>query len=357
MISWYNNIGEVMLIVIPAYNPDYHLIKTLKSLKSKLNNNILVVNDGSDISKNDIFEEAKEYATVICHDVNKGKGRAMKTALQYIKDNNIDEDGVVFVDADGQHKAKDVKRMIDSFYENKDSLILGVRVFNSIHVPFKSKMGNKITIFIFRLFTHKYISDTQTGLRAISTKYIPFLLKVEGNRYEYEMNMLIDTVNKKINIVEVPIETVYEDKKNSTSHFKVFRDSYLIYKKFLKFALSSFSSSVVDYIAFLIFLSIFGSSTSMMFLSNILARLISGTVNYFINKKLIFKHKDKTNSALQYFLLATFIILLNSGILLLLAKIFKIVPAIAKIIVELTLFLLNYRIQHRLIFKEKEDVR
>ena len=78
-----------MLIVIPAYNPDYHLLQVLKCLKKTLDNKILIVNDGSSEDKKDIFKEAKEYAKVINHDVNKGKGRAMKTELEYIKKNNI----------------------------------------------------------------------------------------------------------------------------------------------------------------------------------------------------------------------------------------------------------------------------
>lgn len=342
-----------MRIVIPAYNPDHHLIDTLKSLKSELKYKILIVNDGSDKSKNRIFNEAKEYAEIISHDVNKGKGRAMKTALEYISEKYPKEDGVVFVDADGQHKAKDVKRMIETFYENPDSLILGSRVFDSEDVPLRSRIGNKITIFVFKMFTSKYISDTQTGLRAISTKYIPFLLKIEGERYEYEMNMLIEAVSKKIDIVEIPIDTVYESKKNLTSHFRTFRDSYLIYKRFLKFVMSSLSCTAIDYVSFLTFLHIFGNTAPMMFLSNISARLISGTINYNINKKLVFKCKGKKNTALHFFLLATGIILTNSLILLSFTKIFGIVPALAKLMVELMLFVVNYTVQHKYIFKDR----
>lgn len=342
-----------MLIVIPAYNPDYHLIKTLKSLKSKLDNKILIVNDGSDSSKDKIFKEAKEYAVVIKHDVNKGKGRAMKTALEYIEKKYPKEDGVVFVDADGQHKTRDVKAMIDSFKKNQDAMILGVRVFDQENVPFKSKIGNKITRFIFKVFTSKYISDTQTGLRAISTKYIPFLLKVSGERYEYEMNMLIDAVNKKIDIVEVPIDTVYESKKNLTSHFKVFRDSFLIYKIFLKFAVSSFTCVSIDYFSFLMFMEIYGSSPIMITFANLSARLISATINYNINSKVVFKQNISKKSALQFFTLATGIISVNSLILYVFNSIFGIVPALAKILVDLLLFFVNYSVQHKYIFKDR----
>ena len=341
-----------MLIIIPAYNPDHHLINVLKDLKGKIDHKILIVNDGSSEDSNEVFSEAKKYAIVINHDINKGKGRAMKTALEYVRDNFPDEDGVVFVDADGQHKAKDVKKLIDSFEKNNDSLILGVRVFDK-DVPFKSRMGNKITRTIFKIFTSKYISDTQTGLRAISTKFIPFLLRINGDRYEYEMNMLIDAVAKKIDVLEVPIETVYEDKKNKTSHFRAFRDSFLVYKVFLKFSMSSVSCIAIDYVSFLIFLGIFVNAASMIFLSNVLARVISATVNFNINNRVVFKYNGKHKCAIQYFSLATGIILVNSLILYLFTSWFGIIPAIAKLIVDLMLFFVNFTIQHKYIFKDR----
>lgn len=340
-----------MLVVIPAYNPDHHLIDTLKDLKSVLDNKIIIVNDGSDKNKNKIFEEAKKYGTVIKHDINMGKGKAMRTALEYIEKKYSKEDGVVFVDADHQHKGNDVRKVIEAYYDNEDALILGVRIFDSKDVPIKSRIGNKITRTIFKIFTSKYISDTQTGLRVISTKYIPFLLNVSGDRYEYEMNMLIDLVSKKTKIVEVPIETVYESKKNLTSHFRVFRDSFLVYKKFLKFAMSSLSCTFIDYISFITFINLFGNTAPMLILSNFSARLISGTINYNINKRIVFKHKAKNKSGFHFFLLATGIICTNSLILLLLTKIFGIVPEIAKLMVELMLFIVNYTVQHKYIFK------
>lgn len=338
-----------MLIVIPAYNPDYHLLDVLKSLKKTIKNKVIVVNDGSDESCNEIFIKASEYALILKHDVNKGKGAAMKTALSYIKDNMNDVDGVIFVDADGQHKAHDVKRLIEVFNENSDSLIIGCRVFDN-DIPIRSKIGNKITRFIFKSFTGKYVSDTQTGLRAISTKYIPILLKIDGDRYEYEMNMLVDIVKNKINIKEVPIDTIYEDKKNSTSHFKVFRDSFLIYKVFLEFVLSSLICGLVDYVAFLLFTLLLGKVGIMIVLANIFARFISATINYTINKNVVFKSKNK--SLIKYILLAIFIILTNSLILYILTNILHISPAISKIIVEALLFIVSYNVQQKIIFKK-----
>ena len=103
-----------MTIIVPAYNPDEHLIGVLDDIKRKLNLNVIVVDDGSNDKK--IFDRVKQYknVTLLTHDINKGKGKAMKTAMEYVY-KNIDDDGIVFVDADGQHKIEDVKKIIDCF--------------------------------------------------------------------------------------------------------------------------------------------------------------------------------------------------------------------------------------------------
>lgn len=222
-----------MVVIIPSYNPDYHLLDLLEDLK-KLDNKIIIVNDGSNNDKDVIFNKVKKDVILLRHSTNMGKGYAMKTGMKYVMDNLSFEDGIIFVDGDHQHKAYDVKNVIDVFNKNKDSLILGVRDFNNRNVPIRSKFGNKITRFIFKIKSKMYISDTQTGLRCMNTKYIPLLLSIEGNKYEYEMNMLTKFVSNNINIVEVPISTIYEDKKNSTSNFKGFSDSLLIYKNLFK---------------------------------------------------------------------------------------------------------------------------
>lgn len=337
-----------MTIIIPAYNPDNHLIKVLEGLK---NYNIIVVDDGS--KDKEIFSEVKKYknVTLLVHEINMGKGKAMKTAMEYVY-NNIKDDGIIFVDADGQHKKEDIEKMIKTFNKNKEALIIGTRSFKG-KIPWKSKFGNNITKFLFKVFTFKTVNDTQSGLRAINTKYIPFLLKIEGNRYEYEMNVLLSCCNK-ITIEEVLIETIYEDMENSTSHFRVIKDSFLIYKSFLKFMLSSLSCFLIDYIIFITLIKIFSATPTNIFLSNIIARIISGTLNYNLNKKFVFR-SSKNNTLKSYISLALAIILINSFILNIFINTININPKIAKITVEIILFILNYIIEKNIIFDEKRE--
>lgn len=335
-----------MTIIIPAYNPDEHLIGVLDGLKKY---KVVVVDDGS--KDKSIFDRVKKYRNVklLTHDVNKGKGMAMKTGMEYVYD-ETDDDGMIFVDADGQHRKEDIEKVIAVFEENKYSLVIGSRCFKG-KIPWKSKMGNNITRSLFKAFTFKEVKDTQSGLRAINTKFVPYLLNIKGDRYDYEMNVLLGLCNR-INIIEVPIETVYEDMDNSTSHFKVFRDSFLIYKSFLKFLLSGLLCFLVDFGFYSFLIKLIGTSASNLFLCNIFSRIISGTLNYNLNKKFVFRSK-KENTLSNYIMLALGIILLNSFILNIFINTLHINAYLAKFLVETILFILNFIIEQKFIFNER----
>ena len=145
------------------------------------------------------------------------------------------------MDADGQHLPDDMEKLLMKAAAEPMALIVGSRTIDR-NVPWKSRMGNLITRRIFRMKTGVEVSDTQTGLRSFSTRLLDFMLDIEGERYEYEMNVLVTCAKANIPIIEVPIETIYHDKGNSCSHFRKVRDSVRIYRQLLKFSFVSFSS-------------------------------------------------------------------------------------------------------------------
>ena len=220
--------------VIPSLNPDHRLIKLVEDLLNNNFNKIIIVDDGS--SDKTIFNKLKEKDEVIVltHDVNKGKGMALKTAFTYYKDNLLkDYKGVVCLDSDGQHLVSDtIKVGILMAKENK--FVLGTRLFNTKETPLRNKTGNRITSKVFKRFFGVYLKDTQTGLRAIPNRLIDLHLNTDGDRFEYEMNVLIDLVKNGEEIKEEDIKTVYLENSNKKSHFKVFKDSYKIYKNIFK---------------------------------------------------------------------------------------------------------------------------
>ena len=190
--------------------------------------------------------------------------------------------------------------------------------------------------------------DTQTGLRVFSNQLTSFLLNVPGNRFEYEMNCLLFCSKNDIKLHEIEIETIYLE-KNKGTHFKALRDSYLIYKDIIKFSLSSIISFLIDYGLFTL-LSFFITSLT---LCNVLARLVSATCNYFINRNYVFKsHCKLSKSILLYILLAIGILGVNTLLLHLFVDILFINKYFAKIIVEIILFIFSFVIQNRFIFRK-----
>ena len=339
-------------IVIPAYQPDNKLIKLIEKIHEKSDFRILVIDDGSSSKCQNIFDKAEQYATVLRHQVNQGKGQALKTAFTYIQQQNS-YGTVVTADADGQHKIWDIFRTANKASENPNKLILGVRAFTG-KVPLRSRFGNSLTKALFKIQTGVEVADTQTGLRAFTTNLIPFMLKIEGQRYEYEMNMLLEA-SKEYQILEVPIETVYIN-DNEGSHFRPIKDGLMIYKNIFKFALSSLSSFVVDYLVYAIAILFLPTAPTSfrIFLANGLARVTSSVFNYSTNKKLVFKNDDSfVKTGMGYFGLAVGLFVLDTLLIRLFFTIFGINLLIAKVIVGILLFAVSWTVQKKLIFKER----
>ena len=339
-------------VVIPAYQPDNKLIKLVEKIHDKSDFKILIIDDGSSPACQKIFDKASQYATILRHEVNQGKGHALKTAFQFIKEQNS-YGTVVTADADGQHKIWDIFRTANKASENSNKLILGVRAFTG-KVPLRSRFGNSLTKALFKLQTGVGVTDTQTGLRAFTTNLIPFMLKIEGKRYEYEMNMLLEAT-KEYEIVEVPIETVYIN-DNEASHFRPIKDGLLIYKNIFKFALSSLSSFVVDYLVYAVLvLHLAAVPTGLrILLANGIARVTSSIFNYSTNKKLVFKNDDSlVRTGMGYFGLAVGLFVLDTLLIRLFFTVFGINLLIAKVIVGILLFAVSWTVQKKLIFKER----
>lgn len=343
------------IIIIPAYKPSMIVIDIVRNI-CKEGYQAIVVDDGSGEMYAPVFEKIKAIGgIVLTHDSNQGKGNAIKTALQYTMAHFNEEDIIATMDADGQHALKDVFHVVKKAQENRKSLILGVRDFSG-KIPYRSKFGNKITKEVFYLGNKVKISDTQTGLRAFSYAMISVFCKITGNRYEYEMNVLSYCAENRIEILEVPIQTIYLDAKNSASHFRVLKDSILIYKDILKFTFSSAMSFLVDYFCFFIFFLVLQKIRHGILISNILARLLSAGFNYTLNANFVFRaEKRSIRSMLQYAALAIAILSMNNVILLGAINFFQIPPMASKIITELVLFILSFFIQHLFIFKKQKS--
>jgi len=245
----YDNVA----VLIPAYKPDAQLIQVVNGLLGIGFSRIVVVDDGNGEAGRPIFEQLKGKAEVLCHEVNRGKGAALKTGLKHLM--TTEGLSVVTADADGQHTPADCARIADALIANPGALILGVR--DKRRMPMRSKTGNVITCFTVWLLFGLRISDTQTGLRGIPARMLKRYASLEGDRYEYETLVLLDARETRIEIVELPIETIYLD-GNASSHFDTFRDSERIYRLLFRYFTEkngvSLVATLVDYTVFLLLL-------------------------------------------------------------------------------------------------------
>ncbi|NTU89540.1 MAG: glycosyltransferase [Actinobacteria bacterium] len=343
--------SDKTVVLIPAYEPDVLLSTFVQDIKAKTNYEIVVVDDGSSQNASTHFENVKRYATVLRLETNRGKGTAIKTGLGYIGENFSEGAVVVTADADGQHSVDDLIRVCKAARVTKDSLVIGSRTFTG-DTPLRSRFGNTVTRYVFMFASGLKLNDTQTGLRAFNANMIPALLGVKGERYEYEMNMLLGCSKNDVSIREVPIEAIYiED--NSSSHFDTLKDSFIIYRDIIKFASSSLVSFLIDfgmYSSMIWLTSGFESSLSIL-ISNVTARTISASFNYYVNKKYVFKSEESIwKTAGGYVLLAASILVLNTLLLTLLASYVISNKFAGKIVVELIMFTVSWSVQRFFVF-------
>ncbi len=351
-------------VVIPAYEPDEQLLKLCEALHEAGMEDVLLVDDGSGPEYRKFFDEAEEkyHCKVLRHAVNQGKGRALKTAFNELLNRQEPVLGCITADSDGQHTPEDIRRCMQALEQHPQALVLGCREFTGDHVPFKSRFGNELTKKICSFLCGIKVSDTQTGLRGIPREFMRELISVQGERFEFETNMLI-ACKDRIDIHEIAIQTVYDSKEDHKTHFDPVKDSIRIYKifgrMFFKYIVSSLSASLLDLLMFTLFCSLLRGHWSIyVAVATVAARVISAAYNYMINYKLVFKSQENhTASAIKYVCLAASQMLLSAllvtlGVNLLIGHVFS--PAFPevgiKIVVDGVLFFLSYYIQRKYIF-------
>lgn len=351
-----------LAIVIPSLEPDQRLLRLLDDIRKHIGSDIpiIVVNDGSSKKYDGIFNDAiKNYHIILLkHATNLGKGAALKTAIKYITDNLTNISGMITIDSDGQHLYQDVIKCGTLFLKHPQALILGVRTFDQ-DIPWRSRFGNVLTSKLLKSLANLDVSDSQTGLRVIPKDFMVRLLNLSGDRFEFELKMLFEAQHLHLQIIEQPITTVYLE-GNKSSHFKVFKDSYLIYATFIKYvfpaffkySLSSITSFVIDIGVFTLLLKLLGKNDLMTItLSSTVARIISAIVNYLVNRHLVFQGQSSF-SFIKYGLLAVAQIIASSLLVTAFHNLTMWNPTILKIIVDSLLFLVSYHIQRNYIFRE-----
>lgn len=344
-----------IIIVIPSLNPDRKLIKTIKELKDYFSS-IIVVDDGSKKEYLEVFSEIENLGCIVTHHkINYGKGKALKTGIKILEENFPDTDAFITMDADGQHKVSDVLKIKEELEKDPDNIVLGSRSIYSKNVHFSTKIATFLTSMFFGLFTGYKFRDTLTGLRGIPIIYKKLALAIPGTRYDYEMNFLLEMALRRIDFTAVNIKYIYTEKKRVSLIDRV-KDVFYLYETPIKFFASSLSSTAIDLILFDLLIKIESiNPIFMVYIATYLARIVSSIINFTMNKKWVYKSAGKTSKEATGYTIVLVLKTIASSFIVSLFSFATINLTIIKMAVDSILFIINYYIQNKYIFKNEID--
>ena len=344
---------------VPVFNPESGLLGLCDSLL-RMFGLVLVVDDGS-CENQDLFKELPRAVVLLRHVKNLGKGRAIKTALAYLMNERPKVEFAVFSDGDGQHIPEDIFAVVKRALITSNTT-LGVRDFAVAGVPWRSRLGNRCTALFVRLMFGYALADTQTGLRAVPRRLFPALVATRGERYEFEMRLFSLLKEEAEGIETIPIRTVYIN-SNRASHFRPIIDSLKVYSglfsgAFFKFCGASLLGFLVDNLVFTGLILVLDTMTltrnDTILIALILARITSSAVNYFCNRAMVFNSHEKISvSMFKYYSLVVMFACasyLGTAALSRYFDAFGIVITCLKVLVELLLFVVSYKLQRRWVF-------
>lgn len=337
-----------MILLIPAYQPDERLPTLVAAVRAADPTvRVLVVDDGStgEGAAAALAAATRAGAEVIGHQPNRGKGFSLKVGFGHIAVAHPGQP-VVTADCDGQHRPDDILAVAAELDARPAALVLGTRRFAG-PVPLRSRLGNTVTRWLFAAAARSVVHDTQTGLRGLSPDLLPWAIAIPGDRFDYELTMLLQAARGGVDVREVPIDTVYLD-HNASSHFRPLVDSVRVLLPLVRFTASALAAFLVDTLALLLLAAVTGSIP----MAATGARAISSSMNFFANRHLVFVDRARRplrTDAVQYWALVVVILLANILMLLTLSALgVALLPA--KVITDVVLFIASFRIQRRIVF-------
>lgn len=228
MFKTMDSLNRKIAILIPAYN-EAKYIKDVVNNCSKYELDIIVVNDGSTDNTSEIIKSIpnpeKSSITLLGHSFNRGKGQSLKTGFDYAVANNYE--GVITIDADGQHKVSEISNFLQTLEKNNPDIIVGSRFKNIKGMPFIRLATNYFTSWIISLIAGNKIEDVQSGFRYINSKVLKNI-EVKTKNFDAEPELLVKASWSGYKIINTPISTIYH--KTFTSYVNPIKDTI----KFIK---------------------------------------------------------------------------------------------------------------------------
>ncbi|MEN6375628.1 MAG: glycosyltransferase family 2 protein [Smithella sp.] len=205
--------------VIPVYNHDGCVAQVIRRAK-KLGFPVFVVNDGS---TDNTYDEIRNIhgIRIICHEKNMGKGAALMSGFTAAAS---EADWAITIDADGQHHPVDALNLIVAIPGSRRAIVVGAREgMQGEHVPWTSRFGRKFSNFWVWVSGGPLLSDSQSGMRIYPLPEVT-ALPVKAQRFQFEVEVLVQAKRKGLPVLEAPVRVVYNPDGSRISHFRPFVD-------------------------------------------------------------------------------------------------------------------------------------
>lgn len=216
-----------IFILIPAYNEE----KTVSSVvfEAKKFGQVVVIDDGSTDYTKKLAKDAG--AIVLSHIINRGQGAALQTGMDYAIKKDCDI--IVHFDADGQHKAEDIGKIIDPILSGQAEVTLGSRflqVGKFEEIPFTRYLILKLAVIFTRFISEIKITDTHNGFRALS-KNAAQKIKITQDGMAHASEILDEIIKNNLKYKEVAVQIKYSKHslkkgQNSLNFINILKDLF-----------------------------------------------------------------------------------------------------------------------------------
>ncbi len=342
-------------ILLPVFQPDDSLVEIILPLIQDSHCEIIIVDDGSSNQSNQFLTQlTKKYSQieVLRHAIHMGKGQSLKTGINhYLINTENKTEGIVTIGDYHHFQVQDIQKFITVFQEHPQSLVLGSQK-GDLKIPLSAKVANKTATFLFSLVSGTQLVDSPVGLNGLPNGLLTDLLYSTESGKDFELDILLRAARQKVRFIEVPV-TVSESGQKAEMYFNSFRDSFKMFFVFLRFSLVSIFTALIDYLIF----SILFFFTSSILPSLVISRLLSGTFQFVMGKRWVFKSQENKVAELVKYVILVFVLMLFSYSLISFFVLYlKFNPYITKLIVDSSIYLFSFLAQKTIVFSSKPQI-
>lgn len=217
-----------VVALIPCYNEAARIGEVVHRARSQVDA-VVVIDDGS--PDQTAIEAKRAGAVVLQHPINKGKGAAIQTAMQYAAEKSYEL--MIFLDGDGQHNPDEIPKFLETQRATQAAIVVGNRMGEVQNMPLLRKWTNQFTSWVLSRMAGQAIADSQCGYRLLHKNVVPDI-RTQTSNFDTESEMLIQAGRRGHRIASVPIQTIYEGQEKQ-SKIRPGRDTVRFFKLVWKY--------------------------------------------------------------------------------------------------------------------------